>query len=85
MINIHDERNHSTVISAVNHSKSIHKGDKLCHCDICGKSFSWECAIYTHKCIHTREKPFHCKRCGKSFSVEQYLTNYKYIHTGEKA
>lgn len=61
----------------------IHKGEKPCKCEDCGRGFrQYSDLMYHRNSIHLRLKPYQCEYCGKEFSRKYSLTIHRKVHTG---
>ena len=64
--------------------RRFYTGEKLCKCDISGRTFSQTAKLAVHWRVHTGEKPYKCDVCGKAFSHTENLAVHQRVHTGEK-
>ena len=60
---------HISHLSSLKDHARTHAGEKLFHCDDCGKSFTTSRSLKDHERTHTGKKPFQCMVCGKSFAA----------------
>ncbi|XP_078426129.1 uncharacterized protein LOC144698081 [Cetorhinus maximus] len=63
---------------------SVHSGEKLYTCSVCGQGFSQSSGLLRHKHSHNRGKPWKCGDCGKGFRTPSELEIHQRSHTGER-
>lgn len=63
-------------------TQSIHMGEEVHKCFMCGKSFAGESSLACHRRIHLEKKPHKCSECEESFSRKRLLIAHERIHTG---
>ena len=51
----------------LNHTKSVHGGERRYKCNICEKAFFNSTKLKEHSLLHTGMKPFQCFKCQKGF------------------
>ncbi|XP_078426599.1 uncharacterized protein LOC144698539 [Cetorhinus maximus] len=63
---------------------TVHSGEKLYTCPVCGRGFSQSSDLSEHKCHHKAEKLWKCGDCGKGFNYPVQLETHRRSHTGER-
>ncbi|XP_076583789.1 uncharacterized protein LOC143319082 [Chaetodon auriga] len=78
----HTNNGHNLSLSEIDSDAQTVK--RSLECDICGKTFKYQCKFHYHMKKHTGEKPYSCSTCGKSFAWTSALNVHARIHTREK-
>uniref|UniRef100_A0A672YHI8 C2H2-type domain-containing protein n=1 Tax=Sphaeramia orbicularis TaxID=375764 RepID=A0A672YHI8_9TELE len=55
--------------------------NKLYHCSVCSKTFSWKSVLKTHMTSHEGEKRFRCSVCHKCFGLKSNAKRHMRVHT----
>lgn len=56
------------------HINAVHKKEKSCVCDICGKSLSTKGGLKSHRALHSGERPYLCPHCPKTCVKQIYFS-----------
>ncbi|XP_062604652.1 zinc finger protein 845-like [Saccostrea cucullata] len=70
-------------IEGFNKQIRTNTGDKIHHCNDCGKVFKDSRNFQRHKITHTDKKPYECDVCGKKFNQSGNLQRHKGTHKGQ--
>ncbi|XP_048448238.1 zinc finger protein 239-like isoform X3 [Rhincodon typus] len=85
----HQDLMESPILSQMEHDQilnlegksSIHTGEKLYTCCVCGQGFSESSDHTNHKCSHTGVKLWKCGDCGEEFISASELETHRCSHT----
>ncbi|XP_078425684.1 uncharacterized protein LOC144697525 isoform X1 [Cetorhinus maximus] len=61
---------------------TVHSGEKLYTCSVCGQGFSRSSDLPKHKCRDNRERMCKCGDCGTGFISQSKLESRQRSHTG---